>query len=154
MVDFDVVRDLELELPCRIGYQRPCSQTNCPNTKNQNEGCSIPRGPLTVSFLLYVFRYDVMSFLTNKSPMVSSTPGGIESGVRPSLDGRCVVAEKVRRAVVVGAWNAGTRKLGNVTVDEGEAAVTALCRACRPARGASILWAATVGLDNNSRRAP
>ena len=54
--------------------------------------------------------------------MMSSTPGGIEMGMRPSFDGRAVVAEKgrVNVAVVVdgvGAWNAGTRKPGNVTTD-------------------------------------
>lgn len=38
-----------------------------------------------------------MSFLANRSPIARSTPGGTESGVLPSLDGRAVVAEKLRR---------------------------------------------------------
>ena len=34
-----------------------------------------------------------MSFLMNRSLMVRSTPGGTESGVLPSLEGRCVGQE-------------------------------------------------------------
>jgi hypothetical protein len=71
----------------------------------------------------------------NKSLIARSTPGGIESGVLPSLDGRVVVAEKFRRD---GVWKAGKRKPGRVTVEEGEEA-TALCRACRPVLGASMV---------------
>lgn len=80
-----------------------------------------------------------MSFLANRSPISSSTPGGIESGVLPSLEGRFVVAEKGRRGVVCAVWKAGTRKLGSVAVGEG-AAAAALCRACLPILGASIVW--------------
>ena len=79
-----------------------------------------------------------MSFLMNRSPIVSSTPGGTESGVRPSLDCRFVVAEKFRRDEAGVVWKAGTRKLGNVTVEEEEAA-TALSRARLPVLGASIV---------------
>jgi hypothetical protein len=112
---------------------------------------------LTVILLLYVFRYDVMSFLTNKSPISSSTPGGTESGVLPSLEGRCVVAEKVRRDAfwfcwVV--WKAGTRKPGNVTVEAGEAAA-ARCRACLAVLGASIVVVVGGWMEDgpgNSRR--
>lgn len=58
--------------------------------------------------------------------MASSTPGGIEIGVRPSLDGREVVAENGRRASA-GAASAGTRKEGMVTTDdEGNIAAAAL----------------------------
>lgn len=97
-----------------------------------------PNGPLTVIVRLYVLRYEVTSFLTNKSPIATSTPGGTESGVRPSFDCRAVVAEKLRRAAAgVCDWNAGTRKPGNVTVEGDEEAVvedaTARCRAWRPA---------------------
>jgi hypothetical protein len=94
---------------------------------------------VTVTFLFWRRRYDVMSFLANSSPISSSTPGGIESGVLPSLEGRFVVAEKGRRGVVCAVWKAGTRKLGNVAVGEGEPA-TARCRPCLPILGASIVW--------------
>lgn len=76
-----------------------------------------------------------MSFLMNGSLIASSTPGGTERGVLPSLEGRCVVAEKFR---VVGVWNAGTRKPGRMTVEEVVEA-NALCRACRPVLGTSIV---------------
>ncbi len=116
---------------------------------------------MTVSFRLDVFRYDVTSFLTNRSPMVSSTLGGSESGILPSLEGRCEVAEKARLlwtppvgCAVVGVvvevvWKAGTRKLGRVTVEEGLEA-TARCRACRPILGANI--AATAGWGTGGAR--
>ena len=45
--------------------------------------------------------------------MVSSTPGGIDIGVRPSLEGRFGVLENWRRGAAV--WKAGTRKAGRVT---------------------------------------
>jgi hypothetical protein len=99
--------------------------------------CS-PNGPVTVIFRLDVCRYDVISFFTNRSPIVSSTPGGTESGVRPSLEGRCVVAEKFRPADACVVWKAGTRKPGSVTVEAGLEA-NARCRACRPVLGASIV---------------
>ena len=59
--------------------------------------------------------------------MVISTPGGMLSGVRPSLDGRVVVAEKLRRAAAAAVcWKAGTRKPGRVTtVEEAEAEAAA-----------------------------
>ena len=110
-----------------------------------------PSGPVTVILRLNVLRYDVMSFLTNRSPIVRSTPGGTESGVRPSLEGRCVVAEKGRRDAAdcaAAVWKAGTREPGSVTVEEGVEA-RARCRACRPVLGASIVARRT----GNSRRA-
>lgn len=60
--------------------------------------------------------------------MVSSTPGGIEIGVRPSFEGLEVDAENWRRAAGAGAqfWNAGTRKEGKVTTDEGAKALAVL----------------------------
>jgi hypothetical protein len=60
--------------------------------------------------------------------MVSSTPGGIEIGVRPSFEGLGVDAENCRRAAGAGAqfWKAGTRKEGNVTTDEGAKALALL----------------------------
>lgn len=63
----------------------------------------------------------VKSFRMYGSPMVSSTPGGMEIGVRPSFEGLEVDAENCRRAAGAGAqfWKAGTRKEGNVTTDEG-----------------------------------
>lgn len=60
--------------------------------------------------------------------MVSSTPGGIEIGVRPSFEGLAVDAENCRRAAGAGAqfWKAGTRKEGSVTTDEGAKALALL----------------------------
>ena len=89
-------------------------------------------------FRLNVSKYDVMSFFKTRSPIVRSTPGGTESGVLPSLEGRCVVAEKFRRADGCVVWKAGTRKPGSVMVEEGLEA-NARCRACRPVLGASIV---------------
>lgn len=54
-----------------------------------------------------------MSFLTVRSPNVISTPGGIDIGVRPSLEGLLDVLENWRRGDE--AWKAGTRKPGSVT---------------------------------------
>lgn len=70
----------------------------------------------------------VKSFTMYGSPMVSSTPGGMEIGVRPSFDGLEVDAENCRRAAGAGAqfWKAGTRKEGNVTMDEGAMALALL----------------------------
>lgn len=56
--------------------------------------------------------------------MVSSTPGGIEIGVRPSLDGRVVDAENCRRPCA-GAASAGTRNEGSVMTADGERMVAA-----------------------------
>lgn len=56
--------------------------------------------------------------------MVSSTPGGIEIGVRPSLDGRVVDAENCRRPCA-GATSAGTRNEGSVMTDDGDRIVAA-----------------------------
>lgn len=77
------------------------------------------------------------------SPMVSSTPGGIDIGVRPSLDGFDVDAENCRRAAGAAAagaelWKAGTRKEGRVITDEGDSALALL--------GASIVAVAVVAV--------
>ena len=88
-----------------------------------------PSGPATVTVLIGTLKCVVMSFLTLGSPIVSSTPGGIERGVRPSLDGRVAVAEKVRLAPALCCWNAGTRKLGNIVEEEAEATDAARSRA-------------------------
>lgn len=66
--------------------------------------------------------------------MVSSTPGGIEMGVRPSLDCCAVDAENVLRAVGPFA-SAGTRKDGSVIMDEEQTAAldlleTSMAGAC------------------------
>lgn len=58
------------------------------------------------------------------SPTVTSTPGGIEIGVRPSLDGRPVDAENCRRPCA-GATSAGTRNEGSVMTVEGEKSMAA-----------------------------
>jgi hypothetical protein len=98
----------------------------------------IPRGPVTVTVLLGVCLYVVKSLCMYGSPMVSSTPGGIEIGVRPSFEGLEVDTENWRRAAGAGAqfWKAGTRKEGKVTTDEGAKALALL--------GASIGNKATV----------
>lgn len=85
----------------------------------------VPRGPVTVTVLLGVCLYVVKSFTMYGSPIVSSTPGGIEIGVRPSFEGLEVDAENCRRAAGAAAqfWKAGTRKEGNVTMDEGAIAL-------------------------------
>jgi hypothetical protein len=77
---------------------------------------------VTVTVLFAITLQFVGSFFTMGSPIISSTPGGIEMGVRPSLDGRHVVEENVRRV-----WRAGTRNEGSVE-DEG-AEATAFSKA-------------------------
>lgn len=78
---------------------------------------------------LYTFLYDVKSLLATGSPTDSSTPGGIDRGVLPSLDGRFEVVEKramaAREDAILGAVvrHAGTRKLGRVTGPDDEAAM-------------------------------
>ena len=52
---------------------------------------------MTVTVLFGTTFQFVGSRLALGSPISSSTPGGIEMGVRPSLDGLHVVEEKVRR---------------------------------------------------------
>lgn len=89
---------------------------------------------------LGILRYVVGSFLTKGSPMTSSTPGGIEIGVRPSLDGCEAVCEKCARldGVCVCGWkSAGARKLGIVAVI-GTVAAAALACTRRPLLGASM----------------
>lgn len=69
--------------------------------------------------------------------MVSSTPGGIEMGVRPSLDCCAVDAENVLRAAGALA-RAGTRKEGSVIIDEEQiAALDLLETSMAGARGES-----------------
>lgn len=61
------------------------------------------------------------------SPTVTSTPGGTEIGVRPSLDCCDVDAENDRRACVAGALaSAGTRKDGSVIIGEEQMAALVL----------------------------
>jgi len=80
-------------------------------------------------------------------------------GVRPSLDGRAVVAEKCRVSIKapglvfvegVRVWKAGTRKQGRMTVevfdvDIAAAELSALSRS-RTRPGASILGVGTVSI--------
>lgn len=88
----------------------------------------VPSGPVTVTVLLGICLYEVKSLCMYGSPMVSSTPGGIDMGVRPSLDGLDADAENCRRAAGAGAalWKAGTRKEGSDITDEGEIALALL----------------------------
>lgn len=58
--------------------------------------------------------YEVMLLIIFGLPSVSSTPGGTERRVRPSLDGRGPVVENCRAAVVAAVdCHAGIRKLGS-----------------------------------------
>jgi hypothetical protein len=78
---------------------------------------------------LYTFLYDVKSLFATGSPTDSSTPGGIDRGVLPSLDGRFEVVEnravEAREDAILGAVasHAGTRKLGRLTGPGDEAAI-------------------------------
>lgn len=83
----------------------------------------LPKGPVTVNVLFGVCLYVVRSCLTHGSPIESSTPGGIEIGVRPSFDDRVAVAENCRRPCCAGAASAGTRNEGNVMTEDGESIV-------------------------------
>lgn len=61
--------------------------------------------------LLVVVSYVVILLFTTGSPIVISTPGGIESGVLPSLLARLVVAENARFEIgvlVVRVWFVAT----------------------------------------------
>jgi hypothetical protein len=94
---------------------------------------------------LNTFLYDVKSLFATGSPTESSTPGGIERGVRPSFEGRFEVVEKRAVVAAVGeavACHAGTRKPGSVTGAEDEAA-TARPNAF-PRLGANM---AAIGVD-------
>lgn len=87
------------------------------------------------------------------SPIVSSTPGGIEIGVRPSLDGRAVDAENGLREVVEGALaSAGTRKEGSVTIGDDDEAGLAQRAATRDLLGASMV--AAMGVVGKRSRCP
>lgn len=123
MVDLEVWRDFEMQFPCR--------STLAVMRDHVPPLCHAPNGPVTVTVLFATVLQFVGSLFAFGSPMSSSTPGGIEMGVRPSLDGLVVVEEKVRRV-----WRAGTRKLGRGAA-EGEEA-TALSKALL-LHGANIL---------------
>ena len=69
---------------------------------------------MTVMVFLMVGFHDVASLIVLGSLIKTSTPGGTDSAVRPSLDGRFEVDENARRAVF--ACHAGTRNAGSVTV--------------------------------------
>lgn len=77
-----------------------------------DEDADSPNGPFTVIVFLTVGLYDVATLDVFKSPMDSSTPGGIEMGVWPSFEGRFVVVENCRCANVC---HAGTRNPGSAT---------------------------------------
>lgn len=106
VVDLQVGWDFEVELSCTRHVSESLDhlvlESNAPN------------GPVTVTVLFGMTLQFVGSLLTFGSPIISSTPGGIEMGVRPSLDGLHVVEVNVRRV-----WRAGTRNEGTV-VAEGE----------------------------------
>lgn len=83
----------------------------------------------------------VGSLFTFGSPIISSTPGGIEMGVRPNLDGLHVVEENVRRV-----WRAGARKPG--AVDAKGEDTTAFSKALL-LHGANMVAVWTVGIPRN-----
>jgi hypothetical protein len=87
-----------------------------------------------VTVLLGILKYVVGSSLTFGGPIKISTPGGMEIGVRPSLDGRIAVAEKDLLVALDVTWKAGTRKLGRLITDEAEIAFST----ARSRLGASI----------------
>lgn len=129
MVELHKRRYVEVEL----SYCPPMSARDPGQTRSSCAGGipsqqDVPRGPVTVTVLLGVCLYVVKSFNMYGSPMVSSTPGGMEIGVRPSFECLEVDAENCRRAAGAGAqfWKAGTRKEGNVTTDEGAMALALL----------------------------
>lgn len=146
VVDLDEVVDVEVE----FAYFHEISTTpvgyTAPSTAHE------PNGPEIDTVLLGILRYVVMSFLTHGSLITTSTLGGIEMGVLPSFEGRVAVAEKGRAVV----WNAGTRKLGNVTTEEEveDAANAAFPRTLPPLLGASIVvvgvWIGDLGVDNRA----
>jgi len=83
-----------------------------------------PNGPDTVRVLCATCFHAVASLLILGSPKMSSTSEGIERAMRPSFEGRFVVAEKCRAGT---DWKAGTRKLGSMTTDpDGTALLRAL----------------------------
>jgi hypothetical protein len=96
-----------------------------------------PSGPVTVTVLVGTCNHFVGSFFVVGCPISSSTPGGMEMGVRPSLDALLVVVAKVRRV-----WKAGTKKLGRVTTD-GEEVMT--LSSALPLLGANMLAGRTAG---------
>lgn len=104
------------------GQTRSCGAGGVPRPRD------VPRGPVTVTVLLGVCLYVVKSLTMYGSPILSSTPGGMEIGVRPSFEGLAVDAENCRRAAGAGAqfWKAGTRKEGSVTTNEGATALALL----------------------------
>ncbi len=80
-----------------------------------------PSGPCTVAVRLGILRYVVASTLTLGSLISKSTPGGIEMGIRPSFDCRCVEADSRRTGT---DWKAGTRKDGSEVTEEESTALT------------------------------
>lgn len=101
---------LEFQRPCASSCQRISQPSHLPSEEHT------PKGPLIVIFFLKIFLYDVRSFFALGSPINSSTPGGIEMGVRPSFEGRFEVVEKCRGTANV--CHAGTRNPGSVVADE------------------------------------
>lgn len=159
MVERQERGDVEVELSCWVA-------TRCQRVVRIRHGAAaperclrprdVPRGPVTVTVLLGVCLYVVKSLTMYGSPMLSSTPGGMEIGVRPSFEGLAVDAENCRLAAGAGAqfWKAGTRKEGSVTTDEGAtalallgASIGGLATGC----GGGRLHGAPVALDEAER---
>lgn len=137
VVDVYEWRHRELELAC-------CFVSMAPPKVASILCVHVPSGPCTDIVLRGILRYVVGSFFTTGSPMSSSTPGGIEMGVRPSLEFCADVAEKARVHCWAAAAVAGRamRRAVVVLVAEAAAAVTehsaALASAC-PRLGANIV---------------
>lgn len=93
---------------------------------------NLPSGPVTVILFLIVGFHIVTSWIILGCPIDTSTPGGTESGVRPSFDDRFGVEEKGRRTR---PCHAGSRNDGSVAADDPSAA----CLKClAPVWGAII----------------
>ncbi|KAF3072245.1 hypothetical protein CFAM422_005648 [Trichoderma lentiforme] len=104
-----------------------------------------PKGPLTVIVFLTTGLYDVADLNVFGSPIKTSTPGGIDSGVLPSFDPRACVVESDRRAEECHVLEAAVEDAGRRDESgHGEAAAAhkAWLRAL-PRRGARIaaIWA-------------
>lgn len=84
----------------------------------QGQRRNLPRGPLTVMVFLTVGLYEVVLLLVIASPIITSTSGGTEIGVRPSLERCVVVVEKHSRRFAF-VCHAGIRNPGRVAALEG-----------------------------------
>lgn len=81
-------------------------------------GRHVPRGPLTVMVFLTVGLYEVVLLLVIASPIITSTSGGSEIGVRPNLECCVGVVEKHWRLLDC-VCHAGIRNPGTIMAFDG-----------------------------------